>query len=246
MNKEIMYKNHKIVFHNLLQTGTNMDKCIIEGTAYQRPDHQFDDILKFLKPNSVVYDIGSYIGTYAIPMALEGMDVIAFEGFPDNYERNKINTTPYNNITLLPIAVSNKNETAFTRFNDCTDGLPVPRNITYVRLDDYITEHNLKNPDLIKLDIEGMETVALFGMTNLLENVRPIWQIGYHPDMEEKYEHYPGFVKTEDGGFDFSRFARDLNYRVFDQFGRRCETFTMFSEYICIPEEKIKKRPPRD
>ena len=229
-----MYKKHKIAFHNLLEKGWNMDKCIIEGTAYQRPDHQFDDILRFLSPNSVVYDIGSYIGTYAIPMALEGMEVIAFEGFPDNYERNVINTSPYNNITVFPVAVSDKNETAVTRFNDCTDCEPIPRKIKYVRLDDYIEEASLKNPDLVKIDIEGMETVAL------LENVRPIWQIAYHPDMEEKYEHYPGFVKTEDGGFDFTRFAGDLKYRIFNQFGQRCSTFTHFCEYICIPEERIK------
>tara|TARA_R110002096_G_scaffold75922_1_gene179395 strand:+ start:744 stop:1466 length:723 start_codon:yes stop_codon:yes gene_type:complete len=240
MNKEIMYKEHKIAFHNLLEKGWNMDKCIIEGTAYQRPDHQFDDILRVLKPNSVVYDIGSYIGTYAIPMALEGMEVVAFEGFPDNYKRNIVNTAPYESIMVLPIAVSDKNETVVTRFNDCTDCEPIPREIRYVRLDDYIEEVSLKKPDLVKIDIEGMETVALFGMTNLLENVRPIWQIGYHPDMEEKYEHYPGFVKTEDGGFDFTRFTGDLNYRVFDQFGKRCKTFTNFYEYICIPEERIK------
>tara|TARA_Y100000034_G_C6888677_1_gene408431 strand:- start:1477 stop:2205 length:729 start_codon:yes stop_codon:yes gene_type:complete len=240
MNKEILYKNHKIIFHDLLPTGWNMDKFIREGTLFQRPDHNYDDILKLLKPNSVVYDIGSYIGTYAIPMALEGMEVIAFEGFPDNYERNKLNTSPYN-ITVLPIAVSNKNETVFTRFNDCTDTPPEPRNITYVRLDDYMAEHSLKIPNLVKMDIEGMETIALFGMTNLLENIRPIWQIGYHKGLEDKYEEgYPGFVEVEDGGFDFTKFDNELEYMVFDQEGNRRKTLSAWGEYICIPKEKMK------
>ena len=67
--KEIFYKNHKIVFHDLLDTGWNMDRWIREGTLFRRPDHNFDNILKLLKPNSVIYDIGSYIGTYASSVA---------------------------------------------------------------------------------------------------------------------------------------------------------------------------------
>ena len=139
------------------------------------------------------------------------------------------------------MALSDEKKTVYTKFNDCTDLDPVARQITYVRLDDFMREHSLQKPDLVKLDIEGMETIALFGMKNLLENIRPIWQIGYHPTVEEKYEHYPGFVSVENGGFNFNQFHDNLNYAVFDELGRYCKTFTNFGEYICIPKEKVAK-----
>ena len=92
----------------------------------------------------------------------------------------------------------------------------------------------------VKLDIEGMETVALFGMKNLLENIRPIWHIGYHPTVEEKYEHYPGFVPVQEGGFDFDKFRDELDYAVFCyKSGRYVATFSDFGEYLCIPKERI-------
>lgn len=236
-----MYKNHEIEFHNLLNKGQNIDKHILNGTLYERPDHNYDALLRLLKKSGVVYDIGSYIGTYSIPMALEGMQVIAFEGYPDNYERSLLNTNKYDGIKIYNVAVSNESKTVYTKFNDCTDLDPEARQITYVRLDDFMREHSLQKPDLVKLDIEGMETVALFGMKNLLENIRPIWQIGYHPTVEEKYKHYPGFVSVENGGFNFNQFHDNLNYAVFDELGRYCKTFTNFGEYICIPKERVAK-----
>jgi hypothetical protein len=81
-------------------------------------------------------------------------------------------------------------------------------------------------------------------MTNLLENTRPIWQIGYHPgawiEGESKHKGYPGFVKIEDGGFDFNKFT-ELEYAVFDESGSRCKEFTSFAEYFCVPKEKYKR-----
>ena len=89
MNKEIKYKNETIVFHDLLESGHNIDKFIINNNLYSRPDHNFEKLLGLLKPNSVVYDVGAYIGTFSIPFAIEKMNVYSFEGFPDNYERTK-------------------------------------------------------------------------------------------------------------------------------------------------------------
>ena len=87
MNKSIQYKNNEIYFKNLLTEGHNLDKFILNGSLFQRPDHQFNDVLKLISPNSIVYDIGAYIGTFSIPLALENMKVHSFEGFPDNFER---------------------------------------------------------------------------------------------------------------------------------------------------------------
>ena len=234
----IQYKGNDIHFYNLLQKGNNIDRYILQNNLYKRADHNFSKILRLLKPNSVVYDIGAYIGTFSITMALEGMKVYAFEGFPDNFARAKVNCEPYN-IDLHLCALSNEKSLVKTKFNDCTDADPVEREISYVIFDDYIEEKKLKKPDFIKLDIEGMETLALFGMRNILENVRPIWQIGYHIGLDISFDKYPGFVKVEDGGFDFKMF-NELNYNIYNDFGQRVTNLTQWGEYICIPLEKIK------
>ena len=77
-----------------------------------------------------------------------------------------------------------------------------------------------------------METLALYGMKNLLENIRPIFQIGYHFGIDESLDGYPGFVSVSDGGFDFNSFT-DLNYKVTPNL------FEGWGEYLCIPNENI-------
>jgi len=236
----VNYKGHDIKFYDLLASGNNIDRYILQGNLYRRADHNFDKILRLFKPGSVVYDIGAYIGTFGITMALEGMEVSAFEGFPDNFARAKKNCEPYN-IELYLCALNNEKKVVTTKFNDCTGDDPVAKKISYVVFDDYVKENNIKPPDFVKLDIEGMETLALFGMKNILENVRPIWQIGFHAGMDISYEGYPGFVKPEDGGFDFETFDR-LGYNVYNDFGQRVPSLTKWGEYICIPQEKIKRK----
>jgi FkbM family methyltransferase len=242
MDKTINYKGHPIKFFDLLETGDNMDEHVISGELFNGAAPDVEAIVNILKLKSddVVYDIGAYIGTYSIPMALEGMSVYSFEGFPDNFERIKKNCKPYKNIKLFDIAVSNENKTTQTKFNDCTALPPEIRTIKYVKFDDYIKENDMPLPDFVKMDIEGMETVALLEMNNLLKNVRPIWQIGYHFGLDIKYDGYPGFVMPEDGGFDFDTFIK-LGYWIFDQSGDRCPNFSGYGEYLCIPSEKIKK-----
>ena len=236
MDADITYKGRVITFHDLIGTGHNLDGFVIRKRLFARPDHDMTRLLGFIAAGSVVYDVGAYIGTFAIPMALEGMRVHAFEGSPDNYARALRNCGPFAGITVHLAAVSDRKETVITKFNDCTALPPEPRRITYVVLDDFMAEEGLEPPGLVKLDIEGMETVALHGMRKLLETTRPVWQIGYHVGLDVKYDGYPGFRSVADGGFDFATFRR-LGYRVYDE--RNCEVpgFTGWGDYLCVPEE---------
>tara|TARA_R110000851_G_scaffold18238_5_gene57455 strand:- start:34 stop:774 length:741 start_codon:yes stop_codon:yes gene_type:complete len=240
MNKDIKYKNHTITYHDLLTSGHNMDKFVIEETLYNRPDHNYTRILPLLHEGDVVYDIGAYIGTVSIPYALEGMRVYSFEGFPDNYVRLKKNCEPYDNIDVHLMAVSNENRTVETRFNDCSDQEPQAREINYRIFDEYVSEKSIPEPKFVKLDIEGMESLALFGMTNLVENVRPIWQIGYHEGTDISYEDYPGFVSKEDGGFDFDRLG-ELDYVIYDAASFQQTKMDLWGEYFCIPGELVRR-----
>jgi len=235
MDAEITYKNNIIKFYDLFETGHNIDKFIMNKQLYTRADHNFEFLLGLIKPNSVVYDVGAYIGTFSIPFALENMRVHTFEGFPDNFHRVKKNCAPYENITVHLVAVSNENKIIVTKFNDCTAQTPIEREIKFVVFDEYLVENNIEMPDLIKIDIEGMETLALFGMKNLIENVRPVWQIGYHKGLNVKFDGYPGFVNPEDGGFDFNEFVKH-GYKIYNEQHREVQGFTVWGEYVCVPE----------
>lgn len=235
-NHTIKYKNHDILFHDVLESGHNIDMRILRNDLYlgNRTDHKFSEILSLIGSGSVVYDIGAYIGSFSIPLALEGMEVYAFEGFPDNFDRLKNNLLPYDNITEYLVAVSNENKTVTSQFDNCMDQPNSPyREINYRIFDEYVLEHNIPNPDYVKIDIEGMETIALYGMKNLLENVRPIFQIAYHVGQDTKSDGYPGFISVENGGFDFKTFS-DLDYIVTPN------NFTSWGDYVCIPREKKK------
>ncbi len=244
--KTINYKSidgniNEITFHDLLSEGHNMDKFIRQETLFERPDHNFKHILSLLKKDSVVYDIGSYIGTFAIPMAIEGMNVYAFEGFPENYRRCVKNTAPYD-ITNYLCAVSDKEYSTYSKFNNCTDNELHETEIKYYRFDDFVKKNNLPEPQLVKVDIEGMESIALHAMTNLIENVRPIWSMGYHYKFYSEIEGYPGWVDVEDGGFDFQRF-HELDYRIFNENGYLMPPDILNyrgGEFMFIPREKYK------
>ena len=237
-------KTHEITFHNLLKTGYNMDKFIKDNSLFQRPDHNYDSLVGLLKKGSVVYDLGAYIGTFAIPMAIEGMKVHTFEAWHDNHIRCTKNCEPYD-IKNYCVALSNVNKEEKGQITHCQGWINYDEEqyekIKYVRLDDFIQSENLPYPDLIKMDIEGMESIAMHGMTNLLENIRPIWSVGYHFKMPVEVDGV-AWVEVEDGGFDFRKVS-ELDYNIYDELGRRAKPEILQQrggEFVFIPREKIR------
>ena len=238
IDKIIKFNGHSIKFHDLISGEENLDQHILSGDLYNRDDHRLDHFFKSIRPGDVLYDIGAYIGTWSIPAAIAGMQVYSIEGFPDNFERAKKNCEPYDNIKLFDVAVSNKKHIIKTKFDDCTGLPPQEREIKYVVLDDFVKENNLPPPDFVKMDIEGMETLALHGMKNIIEKVRPTRLIGYHEGLDVKYEGFPGFVKPEDGGFDFKVFE-ELDYFIPSPFHNHGRSFDDFGDYLCYPKESF-------
>jgi len=235
---------HDIRFYNLLKQGYNIDKFIKANTLFRRPDHNYAPLVRLLKKGSVVYDLGAYIGTFAIPMAIEGMKVHTFEAWPDNHHRCVENCAPYD-IQNYSVALSNENTIKKTQITHCQGWANFDENhfeeIKHVRLDDFIREKQLPPPSLIKMDIEGMESIAMHGMTDLLENVRPIWSIGYHFKMPAEIEGV-AWTEPKDGGYDFSNIGK-LDYVIFDERGKKVRNSILNQrggEFVFVPKEKIK------
>ncbi len=139
-------------------------------------------ILDELRPGDVFFDIGGCVGLIAINAAAKGASVWAFEPEPSYRERLEANVAlnRFANITVVPWAVSNKaGEATLHRSGPVGEVSPslekTPRHgesitIATRDLDSAIAERVLPAPDVMKIDIEGAEILALRGMEKLLSS----------------------------------------------------------------------------
>ncbi|MCK4994935.1 MAG: FkbM family methyltransferase [Candidatus Omnitrophica bacterium] len=192
------------------------------------------------EPGDTVLDIGGYIGLVSIPLAFFGGIVHTFEGSPRNHIRLKEICKPLRQIKIHPVALSNQKKQCTTRFNDCIDGEHPEQEVNYVAYDEYAKENNIPDPKFVKMDIEGMESIALLSMNNLLENIRPVWQLEWHCHFNTQYSDYPGFVSHENGGFDFNKF-KALNYTIYNEDFKIVEQFDKPENYFIFPNERLPK-----
>ena len=163
-----------------------------------------------IRPGETVIDFGANIGIVSACFAMLGAVVHSVEGSPNNFERLERNLRPFGGVTVHPVAVSDRDLGCTTQFNDCLEH--AVQSVRYVAWDNY----SMLNPSFVKMDIEGMESVALLKMNTLIRGKRPVWQIEYHESNPYKWDGYPGFVRPEDGGFDFSTFTKN-GYDCFNE-----------------------------
>ncbi len=158
------------------------------------PDQE-DCFLSFVKPGGRIFDIGANIGIYSVLAASKGAEVAAFEPSPraqkllkDNIEMNNLKAQ----ITVYPLAVS-KEEGKVTFYEGHDRNWSVGRVFRYGnRTDTQTVEVDTQTldrlaekigcPDVIKVDIEGAEWLALQGAAKLLARPdAPVFLMELHP-----------------------------------------------------------------
>jgi FkbM family methyltransferase len=149
-----------------------------------------------VQPGQVVYDVGANIGFFTILCArLVGPRgrVYAFEPMPDNAAtlRHNVAINQLANVTVVEQALSASSGTAelfispwsafhslnvegaVKRENRGRDAAP-PIEVQTVTLDRFVSERGAPPPDLVKLDVEGAEILALEGMRETLRAAGPL------------------------------------------------------------------------
>lgn len=138
-------------------------------------------VLAEIKPSDVFYDIGSCVGIYAIHAARMGASVIAFEpdpGYRKRLQRNIQINRFEKKVKVIDWAVS-EDKGAANLYTDGVNGnspslrLVGDRGLVTVKtnsIDNAIKLGQLPWPDLIKMDIEGAEILALRGMVQTLSS----------------------------------------------------------------------------
>ena len=156
---------------------------------------------------TVVYDIGAFHGIMTLFFARHARAVVSYEPHPLNFRRLQENISLNNlhNVTAFNRGIGDRDSfielASDPRMPGAASGDPAivsqivnslsqaeKVRISVARLDDEIEQNRLPLPDLIKIDIEGMELSALQGMPNLLQGCRPQLYLEMHGATENDKE----------------------------------------------------------
>jgi FkbM family methyltransferase len=152
---------------------------------YEAPLTRF--FIQSLQPDSIVLDVGAYIGQYTLLAAKYASmgHVFAFEPHPESCRRLDAHVARNRlaNVTVVPKAVGQMagrmpfalTEVAFTSALLPPDHLGdsvVEVEVTTV--DDVVREAGLRQVDMMKVDVEGAEGLVLRGAQETLARFRPL------------------------------------------------------------------------
>ena len=191
-----------------------------------------------LNDKSVVYDIGAFRGVTVRGFGELGCKVHAFEASPRNHDYLIKNTKDLKNVICHKVGLHISNYKTLTKFKDCIGFEHPPQEINYVRIDDYIIRSRIEKPDYIKMDIEGMESVVMLTCEQLINEIKPVWQLSLHQNIFGYGDDCPEWIPSESGGFEFSSLLN--NYVAFiPSKGTLVKTNEIVGcmEYLLIPKE---------
>lgn len=147
---------------------------------------------KSLGPGMVFLDVGAHHGVYSIVAAKKlgaNGTVVAFEPSSREYRRLRLHLrmNRLKSVRTEPLALGSAAATRtffeVTSGDTTRGGLQPPASpdrvsktsVDTIRLDDYVSQLQLKRVDLVKLDVEGGERDVLQGASLVLTKFRPIF-----------------------------------------------------------------------
>lgn len=182
-------QRHGLIRGMRRQGGLGFLPALLAGGNHETAEHRFLRALDLR--DKVVYEIGAFQGILTLFFSSRAKEVIAYEPNPPSYQRvlQNLRLNGRNNVRVRHLAVGEL-EGSLTLLSDPlmpggTTGDPTvagqikesttAKSVTVpvVTLDNDIASARLPKPDLIKIDIEGMELPALRGMTRTLRQHHP-------------------------------------------------------------------------
>jgi FkbM family methyltransferase len=178
--------------------------------------------LKFCKTGSFVMDIGANIGWYSVVASKivgENGKILAIEPDEDNFallKKNLRRSGKTDNAVIEQAALSNIDSEAFLYlspnnmgdhelYDDGTGRESVKVKAATL---DSLLNGEIKLPDLVKSDTQGMEALVFDGARNLFDNGwRPVWLLEYWPY---------GLVRAGSDPVEFYGKLMELDYTVFE------------------------------
>lgn len=173
-----------------------------------------------IEEGDVVFDVGAYFGSYALPLANAGCTVHAFEPSPHNVDRLRsnfaTNPSPDGELIIHEAGLGSGTETrrfyqssnpgysSFDRDHIERTGHDVVSidEVGVRSIDGLVEEKSVPEPDHIKIDVEGLGQAVLEGASDTLGSSSPIVYFEPHA--------------VEDGEFRGEQLGRFLGERGYD------------------------------
>lgn len=155
---------------------------------YGQPE--IDLLLALITERSIVFDIGANIGYYTNAFASKAKHVIAFEPNPQHWQLLAKNIEGLSNVYAMNAAIgdktgrmkcSNFDPEVLGNFGNIKVGEEGEVEVPVISLDDF---KDFPDPDLVKIDVEGMEYKVLMGMRSMIERRRPALYYEAHETKE--------------------------------------------------------------
>ncbi len=168
-------------------------------------------LFKLLPKGGVFYDIGAHEGTYTLTCGVRRPDVTvySFEPLPERLKRHLV-LNGMDGDRVEEVAVGNTEGVVSMVTNErsknhVATGAGGTREVRIIRLDQFAVERNIRPPDYIKIDIEGMESSALAGAERMLREYQPIIIC----EINHNHQRYGVSLG------DFLKFMRELGYDLY-------------------------------
>lgn len=171
--------------------------------------------------DAVLLDIGAHVGNHALFMSQYVKKVHAFEPNPvvrkaleSNVSLNKIKNVTIHSIGLgdtnesIPFYVPKKDHLSCGSFCANHDDRNEYYNDLEVRVgDDFVYERNIKNIDIIKIDVEGFEKKVISGLSKTIEKHRPMIILEVSKTTRNEFGNKTEFESAFPEGYCFYQFS---------------------------------------
>lgn len=161
---------------------------------------------KYLNNESVIIEVGSYIGDHTVYLSKLCKKIYAFEGCNKNYYQlianlflnDCYNVEPYNIIlgngdAVKLVTLDDKNFRQVNWEYNAAEAMFIPGlDFKTMKLDDM----SFPYINLIKIDAEGMDLNIMRGAKKLIQKDNPIVIFEYNECITEPYENYLNFLDS--------------------------------------------------
>lgn len=166
-----------------------------------------DHALKHCRKFDLAVQAGGNMGVWALSLAQDFKRVVTFEPDPVNFRALVHNTSTAKNILSLPCALGNKGGTWCDLEREAGNA-----GAHQVKLGDVapvvtIDDLNLPALDLLYLDIEGFEMMAIMGALNTIVRFKPVIAIE-DKGLSERYSYKQGHAEKFLAGHGYEVVAR--------------------------------------
>jgi len=177
-------------------------------------------VMDHINEDAVVFDIGSHIGTYSIPIAQKLKKgkgrLYSFEANKATYDflEKNIHINKLDHIIKPALGIVSgrgsqyhanqidQNTGSTYYIQDDVSGRVNPT----IDLNDFIIDEAISHIDFVKVDVEGMEYIVLQDIQHILETQRPTLYIEISTEQLSRYGNSPD---------DIEALLRPLNYNFF-------------------------------